>query len=90
MYDVALIVHRYPDIGILPTTGCKGGLFDVARALDLNFIKDDNPVTRVLLTLRCYMRLADRGDFPDKQSAVQGQLMENCCWNCPAKRMEHA
>uniref|UniRef100_I1QUL2 Uncharacterized protein n=1 Tax=Oryza glaberrima TaxID=4538 RepID=I1QUL2_ORYGL len=90
MYDVALIVHRYPDIGILPTTGCKGGLFDVARALDLNFIKDDNPVTRVLLTLRCYMRLADRGDFPDKQSAVQGQLMEHCCWSCPAKRMEHA
>uniref|UniRef100_A0A0D9XJU2 Exonuclease domain-containing protein n=1 Tax=Leersia perrieri TaxID=77586 RepID=A0A0D9XJU2_9ORYZ len=81
MYDVAMIAQSYPD-----PTRCKGGLFDVARALGLEFIEDNNLVTRVLLTLRCYWRLAERDDFLHIASAVQGLLMENCCWSCPANR----
>uniref|UniRef100_A0A0E0M7S8 Uncharacterized protein n=1 Tax=Oryza punctata TaxID=4537 RepID=A0A0E0M7S8_ORYPU len=59
LYDVALIVRRFHGIGTLPTTERKVGIFDVARALKLKAIKADKEAERVLLTLRCFMRLAE-------------------------------
>jgi hypothetical protein len=87
IYDVALIMRKCSDISTLPTTECEGDLFDVARALDLKEIEADNcdkEAARVLLTLRCYMKLAERPDFPGMAMAVQGLLKESCCWKCPA------
>ncbi|BAT10898.1 Os10g0421666 [Oryza sativa Japonica Group] len=65
LYDVALIVRRFLGIGTLPTTERNGGIFDVARALELKAIEADKEAERVLLTLRCFMRLAEM------ESAVQ-------------------
>uniref|UniRef100_A0A0E0EY01 Uncharacterized protein n=1 Tax=Oryza meridionalis TaxID=40149 RepID=A0A0E0EY01_9ORYZ len=59
LYDVALIVRGFHGIGTLPTTDRKVGIFDVARALKLKAIKADKEAERVLLTLRCFMRLAE-------------------------------
>uniref|UniRef100_A0A0D9XJT3 Uncharacterized protein n=1 Tax=Leersia perrieri TaxID=77586 RepID=A0A0D9XJT3_9ORYZ len=80
IYDVSLIVDRCPDI-MLPTTECKGDLLDVARALNLKAMEADKEAANVLLTLRCYMRLAQRPDFPNIAMAVQGLIKESCCWN---------
>ncbi len=65
LYDVALIVGGFHGIGTLATTDRKVGIFDVARALKLKAIKADKEAERVLLTLRCFMRLAEM------ESAVQ-------------------
>ncbi|BAT10886.1 Os10g0420600 [Oryza sativa Japonica Group] len=59
LYDVALIVGGFHGIGTLATTDRKVGIFDVARALKLKAIKADKEAERVLLTLRCFMRLAE-------------------------------
>jgi hypothetical protein len=76
IYDVALLVRRSSDIVTIPWIECKGGLFDVAQALNLKEIEADMEAARVLLTLRCYMRLAERPDFPGTKMAVQGLLKE--------------
>uniref|UniRef100_A0A0E0QZ96 Uncharacterized protein n=1 Tax=Oryza rufipogon TaxID=4529 RepID=A0A0E0QZ96_ORYRU len=65
LYDIALIVRRFPGIGTLPTSERNGGIFDVARALELKAIEADKEAERVLLTLRCFTRLAEM------ESAVQ-------------------
>nr|AAP53808.1 CAF1 family ribonuclease containing protein [Oryza sativa Japonica Group] len=82
-HGIARMIRSF-DIVTIPWIECKGGLFDVAQALNLKEIEADMEAARVLLTLRCYMRLAERPDFPGTKMAVQGLLKESCCWKCLA------